>query len=136
MPLFLLELEVRPELEPANGFAVVESATHSSAPDEARERWSDIDDLVFVLEIPKDRENLVPTHLVGKRIDETTAQKVMSDCGIAQDDRWLNMPPMSLEDFFGALHLPRAVLQHPCFQVAFDSLEDVAHRLFSPKSVH
>jgi hypothetical protein len=95
MSVFVLRLDILPECKPADEWAVIESASHKTATNFARERWSDIDDAILLCEIPEDQRWKIPRQLICQRISAPVAERLMLDCGIVEDHWWLEVPPLN-----------------------------------------
>jgi hypothetical protein len=82
-------LEGRPK--PECDHAIIEANSRDQAFEKALQAWTDID-AVFSYEVPRKQWAKIPTDLIGKRITESVAEKVRTDCGIAEDDWWGCVP--------------------------------------------
>jgi len=93
--LFICELQVldgRPK--PESDHVIIEASSSDQAFEKAVQAWPDID-AVFSYEVPPNQGAKIPADLIGKRITKSVAEKLRTDCGIAEDD-WRGLVPVWL----------------------------------------
>jgi hypothetical protein len=87
--LFICELEGRPK--PESDYAIIEATSRDQAFEKALKAYPD-NDTVFSYEVPRKQWAKIPTDLIDKCISKSVAEKLRTDCGIAEDDYWACTP--------------------------------------------
>jgi hypothetical protein len=87
--LFICELEGHPK--PESDYAIIEANSRDHAFEKALKTYPN-NDTVFSYEVPRKQWAKIPTDLIDKCIGKSVAEKLRTDCGIAEDDYWACMP--------------------------------------------